>query len=54
VLPVDIALSSSAEEGSQSQNYLHIFWVVFYWSSMLLSYIMIPWLMSYELSGEFN
>lgn len=31
-----------------------MFWKVFYWSSMLLSYVGIPWLMGYEMSGEFN
>jgi hypothetical protein len=53
VLPVDIAISNS-DTNPSSQNLLHLFWIVFYWSSMLLSYIMIPWLMSYEMSGEFN
>ena len=53
VLPVDIAISNS-EANTASRNLLHYFWIVFYWSSMLLSYIMIPWLMSYEMSGEFN
>jgi hypothetical protein len=53
VLPVDIAISNS-ETNIKSQTLLHGFWIVFYWSSMLLSYIMIPWLMSYEMSGEFQ
>jgi hypothetical protein len=54
VLPVDIAISNNHAEDSDSANMMHYFWIVFYWSSMLLSYIFIPWFMAYEQSGEFN
>lgn len=55
VLPVDIAITNNNQsEDSYSQEMMHFFWVIFYWSSMLLSYIFIPWFMSYEQSGEFN
>ena len=33
---------------------MHTFWQVFYWSSMLLSYIVVPWMMNFECCGEFN
>lgn len=54
VLPVDIALSSNPKTNPASLSLLHGFWVIFYWCSMILSYLMIPWLMGYEISGEFN
>jgi hypothetical protein len=54
VLPIDIAISNSNHgENSQSNEMMHMFWMIFYWSSMLLSYIFIPWFMAYEQSGEF-
>ena len=56
VLPLDISLAESEQDSTTEnmESILHIFWRCFYWMAFFFSFIFVPFVMHYEVSGEFD
>ena len=61
VLPFDIALANEsnastevAESTAEMEYFLRICWRVFYWTAFGFSFLLVPFVMHYEMSGEFE
>lgn len=59
ILPLDISLAQDSEEnalveGSNLGYTLRIFWRFFYWLAFFFSFLLVPFAMHYEVSGEFD
>ena len=57
VLPLDISLAESAQDDSTTEEMeyiLRIFWRCFYWLAFFFSFVLVPFVMHYEVSGEFD
>jgi len=52
ILPFDISASSQSE--SEDEKMMKNFWRFIYWTQFFLAYFIVPILMNYENSGEFN
>lgn len=56
MLPVDIALANQSDSGSANQEpvefKMRMFWRCFYWGSFIYSFFVMPFAMSFVISGE--
>ena len=61
MLPIDISLAyykqsevEAKDETASMEAALRLFWQSFYWTAQGFSFILVPIVMNYEISGEFD
>ena len=56
ILPLDISLANEtrSDQVESLEFQLRIFWRCFYWAAFIFSFLLVPFAMNFEVSGEFD